>query len=569
MASQNPITPTGVELLKGGRARFTVWAPRCSEVHVELIRKSAPEAIPLKKGKNGYFSAVIPEVMAGDRYWYMIDRVKRRPDPASRFQPDGVHGPSQMMDPDAFRWTDRRWKGLPLKTYVIYELHTGTFTKQGTFDSAVQKLDHLQSLGVRCVELMPVHQFPGKHNWGYDGVDLFAVQNTYGGPDGLKRFVNACHRRGMAVCLDVVYNHFGPEGNYLHDFGPYFTQKYRTPWGEAIRYDEAGSAPVRSFFIQNALYWIREFHIDALRLDAVHSIFDKSPKNILEEIKDAVTREGKRLGREVFVIAESESNDFRLVRSKRKGGMGLDAQWSDDFHHAVHAKITGENSGYYQDYGGMKDIAKAIESTFVYEGQYSRFRQRRYGTRVREIPAEKFVINIQNHDQIGNRPWGDRLSSQIPYEVQKITAAVLLLNPHTPLIFMGQEYGETAPFRYFIDHGDRSLVDAVRRGRLNEFKSFGWKSIPDPKSLRTFDASKLRWERAKSKRGVYWSAAPRSRTCAAIFSFSNQKQDVTLPSSFKRFKVAFSTTSASRKGAVHQSSIRLPKQSALVGFLGR
>ncbi len=448
----------------------------------------------MSKDQEGYFYVEVPGDLSGAKYVYVLDGVKERPDPASRFQPEGVHGPSAVVDPGAHSWKDHEWKGLALRDMIFYEVHVGTFSPEGTFQAIIDKIPYLQRLGITCLEIMPVAQFPGGKNWGYDGVGLYAVQNSYGGPDALKKLIDACHLGGIAVCLDVVYNHLGPEGNYLHDFGPYFTPKYHTPWGDAINYDDRLSDPVRRFVIENALFWIREYHVDALRLDAVHGIFDFSATHILRELNEAVQALADDSGRAVHVIAESDLNDSRIIRPEPQGGHGLSAQWSDDFHHAVHSVLTGERQGYYEDFGKIGDIAKAVEDGFVYDGIYSTFRGRRHGNPVRDLDREKLVVCVQNHDQVGNRASGDRLSTLVDFEQQKLAALLLLLSPATPLLFMGQEYGERTPFHYFIDHSDPDLVRAVREGRKREFAHFGWTEIPDPAAEKTFLDSKLRWD---------------------------------------------------------------------------
>jgi maltooligosyltrehalose trehalohydrolase len=375
---------------------------------------------------------------------------------------------------------------------VIYELHVGTFTLEGTFEGIISHLDELKDLGITALELMPVAQFPGNRNWGYDGVYPFAVQGSYGGPDGLKRLVNTCHVKGIAVVLDVVYNHLGPEGNYLWDFGPYFTDRYKSLWGSAINFDGPHSDGVRRFFVENAIYWVREFHMDALRIDAVHAILDFSAQPFLEELASAVHEEAKRLNRRVHLIAESALNDTRVIRPRELGGYGLDAQWNDDFHHALHALLTGERTGYYQDFGELRDLAKAFHEGFVYSGQYSAYRRRRHGNSSRDIPAHRFVVFAQNHDQVGNRMQGERLSQLVCLERMKLAAGVVLLSPFIPLIFMGEEYGETAAFPYFISHSDRALIETVRRGRQEEFVPFGWgPEPPDPQDEETFSRAKL------------------------------------------------------------------------------
>lgn len=446
----------------------------------------------MQRRPSGYFEVDVSDVQAGDRYLYVLDGQVERPDPVSRFQPDGVHGPSQIIDPHRFQWDDRTWKGLPLEQLIIYELHVGTWTKQGTFDAIISHLTYLRDLGITAIELMPVAQFSGSRNWGYDGVGLYAPHCTYGSPDSLKALVNACHQLGLAVILDVVYNHVGPEGNYLPNFGPYFTDRYRTPWGPAVNYDGPDSDQVRRFVIDNALYWITEYHVDGLRLDAVHGIYDFSAVHILKELTDLVHAEATRLGRTVLLIAESDLNDSRIISPSREGGYGMDAQWSDDFHHALHTMLTGERAGYYEDFGNLSQLGTSLQEGFVYAGQHSPHRRRRHGNSVAHRPPRQLVICAQNHDQIGNRAMGDRLSTLAPREALKVAAAAVLLAPQTPMLFMGEEYGETAPFLYFVDHSDAALNQAVRDGRRKEFAAFGWTEVPDPLDVATFQRSKLR-----------------------------------------------------------------------------
>ncbi len=475
----------------GDGVEFRVWAPRADSVTVRVVgRENKP--FRMERRERGYFEIEVPGITVGARYTYSLDGDKDRPDPASRFQPDGVHKPSQIVDPDAFPWTDQQWRGLPQRELIIYELHAGTFTKEGTFPAIIPLLDYLKNdVGITAVELMPVAQCPGARNWGYDGVYLYAVQSNYGGPDGLKQLVDACHAKGLAVIMDVVYNHLGPEGNYLGDFGPYFTDKYRTPWGSAINYDSADSDEVRHYIINNAVYWISEYHVDALRLDAIHGIFDFSAYHILRELNDAVHAEAARLGRTVSVIAESDLNDVRVITSPELGGYGLDGQWNDDFHHAIHSLATGETDGYYADFGGLEHLATALRDGFVVGGRYSSYRKRRHGNASRHCAPTKFVVFAQNHDQIGNRANGERIGALVPPSLHSIAATVLLA-PNVPLLFMGEEYGETAPFQYFVDHGDPGLIEAVRKGRREEFAHFGWKGdIPDPADPQTFERSRV------------------------------------------------------------------------------
>jgi maltooligosyltrehalose trehalohydrolase len=443
---------------------------------------------------QGYFQVELDHIEPYSRYKYRLQSEEgelERPDPASRLQPDGVHDASSVVPAD-YDWQDHHWHGLPLSDWIIYELHVGTFTAQGTFEAVIDQLDELKDLGITAVELMPVAQFPRTRNWGYDGVYPFAVQNSYGGPTGLKKLVNACHARGLGVILDVVYNHLGPEGNYLRDFGPYFTDFYNTPWGQAINFDGPLNEGVRRFFIENALYWITQFHIDGLRLDAVHAIVDFSAKTFLEELGSAVRLTAEQLNRHIYCIAESDLNDTRIIRPVQNGGYHLDSVWNDDFHHALHALLTGEEQGYYQDFGRLEDLARALSNGYVYSGQYSRYRRKRHGNYSGDLPAQKFVVFAQNHDQIGNRMLGERLIQLAGFEKAKLAAAMVLLSPYVPLLFMGEEYGESAPFTYFVSHTDPELVEAVRSGRRMEFAAFGWKQEPpDPQDEATFQQSKL------------------------------------------------------------------------------
>lgn len=467
--------------------RFRVWAPRAAQV--ELIAGDA--ATPMQRDGD-YFETVVADAAAGFRYRYALDGGEPRPDPASRWQPDGVHGESAVADPAAFVWTDHDWRGLPLADYVIYETHIGTFTGDGTFRAAASELKGLVDLGVTAVEIMPVAQFPGERNWGYDGVFPFAPHDSYGGPDALRMLIDACHAAGLAVIMDVVYNHFGPEGAHWAEFGPYHTGEYHGPWGDAINVDGFGSDDVRAFFIANARMWFFEYHVDALRLDAVHAIKDFSAVPFLRELAEHKREWQRELGREIHLIAETDQNDPKMVHSLELGGIGMDAQWSDDFHHAVHTLLTGERDGYYADFGTPEDLAKAYTDVFVYDGRRSVFRGRRHGAPASDLPRERFVVCIQNHDQTGNRMTGDRLATLTDFEGLKLAAGALLCSPFVPMLFMGEEYGERNPFLYFTSHSDRKLIKAVRDGRKREFASFGWKGDPpDPHAEATFRGSKL------------------------------------------------------------------------------
>jgi maltooligosyltrehalose trehalohydrolase len=481
----------GANRLADGRWEFLLWAANARTVSLHLLHSG--ELLTMTPLSRGYFRRTVENLEPGTRYLFQLDGARELPDPASRFQPEGVHGPSEVVDLNQFQWTDQNWQGRTLERSIFYEIHVGTYTAQGTFDALIPHIPELVELGITTVELMPVAQFPGSRNWGYDGVYPFAPQNSYGGPEPLQRFVNAAHEHGLSVALDVVYNHLGPEGNYLNAYGPYFTDRYRTPWGQALNFDGAGSDEVRRFFIENALYWLENYHFDALRLDAVHGIFDFSARHFLTEIKSAVGDLSKRLGRMIHCIAESDLNDSRLLLNHEQGGYDLDAQWSDDFHHSVHGLLTGEDRGYYADFEGIGPLAATLRDGWYYKGQYSHYRQRHHGNSPRGIAASQVVVCNQNHDQVGNRAAGERLSSLVNFESLKLAAGITLLSPFVPLLFMGEEYGETAPFQYFTSHGDPELVEAVRRGRREEFAAFGWeaeKAVPDPQDESTFLRSK-------------------------------------------------------------------------------
>ena len=464
-----------------------VWAPYAERV--EVVGEGA--RVTLSPVGDGWFTGDHPFT----DYAFSLDGGEPRPDPRSAWQPHGVHGPSRVVDHGSFRWTDQTWRGGELGAAVIYELHVGTFTPEGTFGAAIGKLDHLASLGVTAVELMPVNAFPGERGWGYDGVDLYAPHHAYGGPDGLKQFVDACHSKGLAAIQDVVYNHLGPAGNYLREFGPYFTDRYGTPWGDAVNLDDRGSGEVRNFFIENALMWLEDYHFDGLRLDAVHAIYDQSATHFLEELSVRVGELESRLGRALWLIAESDLNDPRVVSDRDAGGYGIDAQWSDDLHHSLHALLTGETTGYYADFGSLSDVAKALEQAFVYDGRYSNFRQRVHGRPPTGLDGNRFLGYLQTHDQVGNRAMGERTSRLMSPELLKVGAALVLTAPFVPMLFQGEEWGARTPFLYFTDHEDRALGKAVSEGRRREFAAFGWKpeDVPDPQARETFERSKLDW----------------------------------------------------------------------------
>ncbi|TMR27398.1 malto-oligosyltrehalose trehalohydrolase [Actinomadura geliboluensis] len=474
--------------------RFTVWAPAADRVEVVV----GGTGHPMEARPSGWWEATVADAVHGTDYGFVLDGSDEvLPDPRSPWQPNGVHGQSRVYDHGRFAWTDQHWHGRPLPGSVLYEMHVGTFTPEGTFDAATDRLDHLVALGIDAVELLPVASFPGRHGWGYDGVHLWAPHEPYGGPDGLKRFVDAAHARGLAVVLDVVYNHLGPDGNRLGSFGPYFTSAHATPWGDAVNFDQEGSDEVRAFVVQNALMWLRDYHFDGLRLDAVHAITDHSATHLLEELGRAVAAESAHLGRQLFLIAESDLNDPRLVTSREAGGYGLDAQWSDDFHHALHAALTGERQGYYCDFGSLETLKKALTRVFVHDGTMSTYRGRHHGrpVNVRETPAHRFLGFLQNHDQVGNRASGDRIGALLPSPgLLKVGAALLLLAPFTPMLFMGEEWGASTPWCYFTDHRDPELARAVSEGRRREFARHGWAGeVPDPQAVDTFRRSVLDW----------------------------------------------------------------------------
>ena len=491
----------GARYLGAGRCEFLVWAPSSKRVELRLTAPKKKSAPMLTDGSGYHWAAADAE--PGTEYFYRLEGGAERPDPASRAQPRGVHGPSAVVDP-AYGWKDAAWKGLPQESFVIYELHPGTFSPEGTFDGVIPRLDALKDLGATVVALMPAAQFPGARNWGYDGVYPFAAQASYGGTQGLKRLVDACHRRGLAVMLDVVYNHLGPEGNYLRDFGPYFTSGYKTPWGEAVNFDGPGSDEVRRFFIESAVRWLDEFHIDALRLDSVRSIRDFSARPFVEELAAAAHQFARGRGRRIQIIAESGMNDPRVIRPSEAGGWGCDAQYCKDFHHSLHVALTGERGGKYRDFSGLRDLARSYRDAFVYTGQHSVCRGLRHGRPAAGRPASQFLVFAQDHDETGNRPRGERLSALVDFEALKLAAGAVALSPFIPLLFMGEEYGEEAPFLYFTSHSDKELAEAVRAGRRKEFDvAAGGGKLPDPNEEETFLRSRLNHElRRKGKHAL-------------------------------------------------------------------
>jgi maltooligosyltrehalose trehalohydrolase len=500
----------GATRLPDGSVRWRVWAPFAQTIN--LIR-FAPDGKPLdvtamtretiepEAGTGGYFSVTLPDIEEGQRYAYELDNDgQHRPDPCSLWQPISVQGPSAVVSTGTFAWTDENWRGIRREDLVIYELHVGTFTAAGTFEAVVDRLDALRELGVTAIEIMPVAQFPGDRNWGYDGVLPYAAQNSYGGPHELQKLVDAAHAKGLAVILDVVYNHFGPEHAYHREFGPYFTSKYKTPWGDAINYDDRGSDGVRQYVLDNARMWLEAFHLDGLRLDAVHAIYDLGAKHLLQELTELAHTLSTSLDRPITIIAESDLNDPRVLRAPESGGYGLDMQWSDDFHHAVHAFLTGERRGYYMEYGSAQTLASVLKSPFLTTGQFSPQRGRRHGAPPDGLAGDRFVVCIQNHDQVGNRAIGDRFPQIFAADPNgpaklRLGACLMLFAPHIPMLFMGEEYAEQRPFPFFCSFGGAELIDAVRAGRRREFADFvdDPDVIPDPNAVATFESAKLTW----------------------------------------------------------------------------
>ncbi|MCW2607004.1 MAG: maltooligosyl trehalose hydrolase [Frankiales bacterium] len=477
-----------------------VWAPTPSTVELQL----GDDRLPMTGTDDGWWAVDVAPSEEGQDYAFVLDGGDPRPDPRSAWQPHGVHGPSRLVDHAAFAWTDQQWRGVPLPGAVLYELHVGTFTPEGTFDGAIARLDHLVQLGVSAVELLPCNAFAGERGWGYDGVAWYAVHDPYGGPDGLKRFVDACHARGIGVVMDVVYNHLGPAGNYLPEFGPYLTEAHTTPWGPAVNLDTPGSDVVRRYVIDNALMWLRDYHVDGLRLDAVHALVDERATHLLEELAVEVEALGARLSKPLWLVAESDLNDARLVSSREAGGYGLDGQWADDVHHALHANLTGELSGYYGDFGGLPALAKVLSGVFLHDGSWSSFRERTHGRPVPStVPGHRFVVYLQDHDQIGNRATGDRISATLSDGLLKVGAALVLTSPFTPMLFMGEEWGARTPWQFFSDH-EGELGEAVRKGRRAEFASHGWNTadVPDPQSEQTFRDSTLDWSELEQDRSA-------------------------------------------------------------------
>ncbi len=487
----------GTYYLDNGKCKFVVWAPLLTKVDLELLG-DGEQIVEMKKDEEGYWTVELENIDEGQEYLFRLNEGESFPDPASRFQAKGVHGASQVIDIKPADLGD--WQGRNLKESIIYELHVGTFSKEGTFDGVINKIKYLKDLGINTIELMPLAQCPGEKNWGYDGVYPFAVQSNYGGPKKLQELIKKCHENDIAVIIDVVYNHFGPEGNYFWQYGPYFNHNYNTPWGDAINYDAEYSYGVRNYFLENVKYWLQDMKADGLRLDAIHAIYDKSAINILSEIATIKNKIEKDEKREIMIIAESDLNDVKVISGKSKFGTGLDAQWCDDFHHALHTFLTGENKGYYEDYGTFEDIEKTYKEGFVYSNKFSKHRKKYVGNNSKGVKVEKLVVCIQNHDQTGNRLLGERISNLVDFEKQKLAAAAVLLSPYTPMLFMGEEYGEKNPFMFFSDYGDEKLIEGVKKGRQEEFKYFGWKEdFIDPQADETYEKSKLSWDIDQNK----------------------------------------------------------------------
>jgi maltooligosyltrehalose trehalohydrolase len=576
---------------------FRVWAPHARSVDLELPSRGLRIEM---QGRDGVFACEVKDVSVGTDYSYLLDGYKTRPDPRSRHQPSGVHGPSRVLDTRQLLWSDAGFRCPELPAFVLYELHVGTFSAEGTFDGAIAHLPHLVELGINAVAVMPIGQFPGARNWGYDGVFPFAVQASYGGPEGFARLVDACHAHGLAVVLDVVYNHLGPEGNYLSDYGPYFTERYKVDWGRAINFDGPDSDLVRSFFIDNALFWLSEYHVDALRLDAVHAIIDLSARHVLEEMREEVEAQAARLGRRAYLIAESDLNDARVIKPVELGGIGMQAQWSDDFHHALRTLLSPERAGYLADFGSVADLGRALTHGYVYSGKYSNYRRRRHGNSSLDRPGWQFVVYQQNHDQVGNTSQGVRVASLLGLDKAKLGAAVLACAPNLPLLFMGEEFGALTPFAYFVSHSDRELNEAVRQGRAAEHALFiRPEGFLDPVALATFEQCKLDWsclpaaphaqmlrlyrdlfalrarhpslsncDKSRTRSHVNeeqrWlvleRAADGGEMALCLFNFSDRPRHLALPEVHGHFRLAFDTSVARYGGAGAGVQTAIPAQ---------
>jgi maltooligosyltrehalose trehalohydrolase len=514
----------------GSMTKFRIWAPLRNKMLLQ-IEGTGKEEFEMAKDDDGFFNLELEDLPPFSKYLYKPDEEDGYPDPASAYQPEGVHGPSEIVDHDHFEWRDKEWKGIKTEDLVLYELHVGTFTKEGTFEAIIDKLDDLKDTGINALELMPVAQFPGERNWGYDGVFPYAVQNSYGGPEGLKKLVDACHAKGIAVILDVVYNHLGPEGNYLEKFGPYFTDQYKTPWGKAVNFDGEYADGVREFFSDNPVYWFRHYHVDGLRVDAIHTIYDNSAVSFWELVSAKIRQLENETGRKYLMIAESDLNSPRVIKEATDGGYGFDAQWLDDFHHALYVKVDRKGIERYYDFGRMDQLAKAYKDGFVHSGEYVKFRKRKHGKSSAGIPGNKFVAFNMNHDQVGNRVHGERLCMLVNDERLKLATAALLLSPYIPMLFMGEEYADRNPFYYFVSHSDKELIELVRKGRKEEFKDFGFdQQPPDPQDEKTFTDSKIDWEKRQAPEHrivLQWhkKLLEMRRTLPALRSFDKQDID--------------------------------------------
>ena len=499
---QTSVGPLGATVLENGQTRFVVWAPYAKQVSLYLYE---PERIrSMQSLDDGYYELTVSDAPAGTRYAYALDGGQPRPDPVSRRLPDGVHVSSEVISLN-YAFTDQQWRGLPLEDYVIYELHVGTFSEEGTFAGVIKHLDKLVELGVTAIELLPLAEVPGQRNWGYDGVQLFCIRDDFGGAEGLMALVDACHAKGLAVIVDVVYNHFGPEGNYIAEFGPYFNPVYSTPWGQAVNLDGPGCDPVRHFFIENALSFFRDYHVDGLRLDAIRSLFDHSAYSFLEELSAKTDTLSNELSRPLILIGETDDNDPRWVASREKHGIGLDAIWTDDLHHALIAYLTGERSGYFVDFGELHQVAKAFADGAVLDGIYAEYRGQRWGRSLKDTPPKHLITFAQNHDQIGNRPLGRRLSCIVDREVYRVAVSTYLLSSYIPMLFMGEEFGETRPFLFFTDFSSDDVSRSVTEGRKHEFYRFGWQfdedALFDPVSPESKSLSTLNWDLLRTTEG--------------------------------------------------------------------
>lgn len=485
----------GADYKGNGQASFCVWAPEKKSMILHIVHPRE-QKITMQKDEDGFFYVELSDIEPGLKYFYMPDGVKDYPDPASRYQPEGVHGASGLVDHQAFTFQQTGWRGIPFNELVFYELHIGTFTEEGTFEAVIPRLKELADLGINAIEIMPVAQFPGSRNWGYDGVFPYAVQNSYGGPEGLKKLVDACHAHGIAVFLDVVYNHLGPEGNYFGSFSPYyFNSGYHVFWGDAINFDGPGSDAVRDYYSDNLLYWFEHYRIDGLRVDAIHTMYDNGAVHFWKMAYHKVRQLEQKLGRVLYTVAESDSNNPAVVQPPQLGGYGFNAQWLDDFHHSLYVQLDKNGIKRYEDFGRLEQLIKAYKEGFVHSGEYVKFRKRRHGASSAGLPGHHFVVFNQNHDQIGNRVQGERLSVLVNFEQLKIAAAAILLSPYIPFLFMGEEYAEEAPFHFFVSHSDKELIEKVKEGRRKEFEKHieQGQDFPDPQSDDAFHASRLRW----------------------------------------------------------------------------